>query len=89
MKLIERDENDGSMRTIKVLERLNSVEHTNIVTADPYRRGSGIRHILVDDAGAEEEIELLNDCPAEPPYAALARPLQMVTNPIGSTGPSH
>ncbi len=73
MKLIERNNNNGNTRTIKILERIDSPENANLIVDEVYSKGLGIKHFVVDGAGKESEIEMLTDCPAEKPYTAIGR----------------
>ncbi len=73
MKLIERNENNGSTRTIGILERVDSPEEFNLIVDYVYVRGLGIKHFVVDAEGKEREVQILTDCPAEKPYIAIAR----------------
>ncbi len=72
MHLLERNNNNGSSETIKVLERVDSDGHANFVTDEVYSRGLGIQHFLVDAAGNQSEIMILTDCPAQKPFIAIA-----------------
>jgi hypothetical protein len=72
MKLLERNENNGTTRTIEILKRLDSTSNANLILSDVYVKGLGIKHFIVD-GGAEREVEMLTDCPAEKPYSAIAR----------------
>jgi hypothetical protein len=55
MQLIERNNNSGVTRTVKVLERYDSPENANIVVEGVYSRGLGIQHFLVEAAGDERQ----------------------------------
>jgi hypothetical protein len=73
MRLLERNENNGSTRTIRILQRIDSPENVNLIVDDVYVRGLGIKHFVVDVEGNEQEVQMLTDCPAERPYTAIAR----------------
>lgn len=73
MKLIERNQHNGSTRAVGILERIDSPNNVNLIVDDVYVRGLGIKHFVVDDEGKEREVQMLTDCPAEKPYTAIAR----------------
>jgi hypothetical protein len=73
MQLIERNENSGKTRAIKVLKYVDSRDGVKLVVEEVYSSGLGIQHFLADAAGGERRIEILSDCPLEKPYTAFGR----------------